>query len=237
MERPSNQIKDLFRKINIENRDTLKYIFEKSDNITLWIIGIAIGAISLFANNIGEIQNSIPPEKLKPILLLLTVSITSGIIYRASYLYFFVLANNTLQGMEIAFTNQKIMDTETNLSGDETFTQLLNKVKEGIGDDLSLLLEAYDKVDDSAKEELYKSVVDHYHKSVEFAKNDMEYGLEYVADTYSKFTGKDKDKLLKNIKNPKVNKGYRRTIILTTFLYCVYISTFIVALFLFVFSV
>ncbi len=239
IESPSTLIKEIFRTINRDNRETLKYVFEKSDGFALWVIGIAIGGISFFANNIGNVKNAISTGQLKLLLCLLAISVASGILYRVSYLYFYLIINSTYQGMEIAFSERKTMSLKSNLSGNEKFEELIKIVKEDIGDDLNILpqlAQLYAKSDDNAKLELEKSIVEHYEKSIEFAKSDYALGLDYVADTYSKFTGRKKAKLLERMKNP-ISAKYQLTLALTTICYFVYISTFILALFVFVFSV
>ncbi len=233
--RPFDQLREIFRTSNKESKDLLKYVFEKSDNISLWIIGLSIGGISIFANNIADIQKTISPDLLRPILLLLTISVTSGIIYRSLYLYFFVVLNNTIRGIDIAFSNLKMMDTESQLTGNENFTELVKKVYKGTGDDLSYLQQAYDEVDHSAKTVLYNSVVDYYLKLVEFAQKDIDLALDFIANTYSKFFGKNKEKYLEKLKNPNTGANqYKWTLILTTAFYLIYILAFIGALFTFV---
>lgn len=234
IDRPFDQLREIFRTSNRESRELLKYVFEKSDNISLWIIGLSIGGISIFANNIADIQKTISPCLLRPILLLLAISVTSGIIYRGLYLYFFVVLNNTLRGIDIAFSNQKTMDTESNLNGKETFKELVEKLKDGFGDDLSYLIPAYDNIDNTAKAELYKSIVTHYLKSVEFAQKDTALAMDFVADTYSKFYGISKEKFLKKLNSHNSGRQYKWTLRITTLFYFIYILTFIAALFVFV---
>lgn len=77
--------------------------------------------------------------------------------------------------------------------------KLVEKAKDGFGDDLYYLIPAYENMDDKAKVELYKSVVDHYLNSVEFAQKDTNLALDFIADTYSKFYGTSKEKYLKNL--------------------------------------
>lgn len=237
IDRPFDQFREIFRNSNNESKDLLKYVFEKSDNISLWIIGLSIGGISIFANNIADIQKVISPCYLRPILLLLAISVTSGIVYRGLYLYFFVVLNHTIRGIDIAFSNRKTMDTESNLTGQETFKELVDKVLDGTSDDLSYLLPVFNDIDDAARVILYKSVVDHYLKSVEFAQRDCDLAFDFVADTYSKFYGLNKEKYLNKLKNPRTGGSqYKRTLILTTIFYFIYILTFIAALFTFVYA-
>ena len=233
--RPFDQYRQIFRTQNAESKELLKFVFEKSDSISLWIIGLSISGISVFANNIANIQKVLPPSCLKPILLLLAVSVTAGIIYRALFLYFFVVLNNTQRGIDIAFSNELSMDTESLLNGNETFEELIKVVKDNSGD-LSYLLNVYNTIDENAKVILYKSVVDHYLKSVEFAKEDTTLVVDFIADTYSKFTGVSKEKYLKKINSHNAGQQYKWTLRLTTVFYLTYILTFVAALFLFIYA-
>ncbi len=237
IKRPFEQFLEIFRTTNRESKELLKYVFEKSDNISLWIIGLAIGGVSIFANNIADIQNVILPCYLKPILLMLAISVTSGIIYRGLYLYLFVLLDGNFRGIDIAFSNQEVMDLESNLDGSESFSQVVDTLKNGFGDDLSYLIPAYEKINAEAKQALYDSVVNHYLKCIEFAQMDANNAMDFVADTYSKFFGKSKEKFLKALNGGSVAKKYKWAISLTYIFYVVYILAFISALFAFVLAV
>lgn len=231
--RPFDLYRDIFRESIQKDKELLKYVFEKSDNISLWIIGLSVGGISIFANNIADVKNAIDDKWLRPILWLLASSVTSGVIYRSLYLYFFTILNYTQRGLEIAFMDKKIMDTESKLNGKESFGELLEIVQEGFGDDFSSLKNLYDSIDESQKQLLYNSVVDHYLQSIEFAKKDIIISIDFIADTYSKFTGIAKEKYIKKFNKQSKGTHYKWTFRLTTFFYLLYISTFLAALFLF----
>src|ERR1700749_4102410 len=124
IDRPFDQIRDTFRKNNQRDKELLKYVFEKSDSISLWIIGLSVGAISIFANDIGKVKSLINPHFLSPILYCLSISVTCGLIYRTLYLRFYVLSDQNMNGIDIAFKRKKTMDTESFLSGSENYEQL-----------------------------------------------------------------------------------------------------------------
>ena len=234
IKRPFDQFLEIFRTSNRESKELLKYVFEKSDNISLWMIGLAIGGISIFANNIANIQEVISPFYLKPILLLLSISVTCGIIYRILYLYLFVLLDANFRGIDIAFSNEQMMDLESNLNGSENFAEVVGTLKNGFMEDLSYLIPVYNKITSEAQQELYESVVNHYLKRVEFAQLDADNALDFVAETYSKFFGKSKEKFLKEFKDNSIAKKYMWIVRLTSLFYLVYIFTFVTALFIFV---
>lgn len=148
-------------------------------------------------------------------------------------MYFFVVTTNTQRGIDMAFSNEASMDTESVLTGKEAFSDLISKVKRNSGD-LSYLIKTYDVANDEAKTILYKSVVDHYIESVDFAKRDTEIALDFIADTYAGFTGTTKEKFLKKLSNQNSGNQYKWTYRFTMLFYLIYLLTFLVALFLFV---
>ncbi len=101
IDRPFDQLRDIFKDANSHSKELFKYVFEKSDSISLWIIGLSVGGISIFANNIGKVRDSVNPQFLSPILYLLAISVTSGIIYRVLFLNFYVLLSQTLDGIDV----------------------------------------------------------------------------------------------------------------------------------------
>ncbi len=234
--RPFDQYRKIFKSQNNQSKELLKYVFEKSDGISLWIIGLSVGGITLFANNVANIQKTISSNYLKPILLLLAISVTSGIVYRVLFLYFFILLKKIQTQIDISFSNESFMDTESLLNGNETFEELIKAVKDNCGD-LSYLLNIYNTVDENVRSTLYNSVTSHYLETVEFAKKDTDLVLEFIADTYSKFTGYSKKKYLKEFNRNNVGKQYKLAQYSTAIFYFIYILTFFTALFLFVYSV
>lgn len=234
--RPFDLFREIFRESNQRDRELFRYVFEKSDSISLWIIGLSIGGISIFANNIADIKNTVDSTTLKTILWLLAISVTFGILYRSLYLYFFVIQNYVQRGIEVAFMDKRVMDTESRLTGKESFDELIEILYEGFGEDFPILKNLYPTLDEKQQEELYKRVVEYYQNNVKFAKDDIKMSLEFIADTYSKFTGVKKDKYLKKFNNPGNGSNYRWLLRITTIVYLIYVSTFFAALFVFAFN-
>jgi hypothetical protein len=233
IERPFNQIRDALKEINIKNKELVRYVFEKSDNISLWIIGLAIGGLSIIANDLGKVKSGIPPHYLSPILYLLAGSVTTGVIYRTLYLRFYVCLSQINDGIVIAFTRQETMDTESLLKGNESYEGVLLSIKLGFGEDLSPMIPIYNNSDEQGKKILYDTAVNHYNASVEYARRDAELAIEFVADTYSKFIGVNKEKFLKKLKNGNSAKEFKIFKILTIIFYLAYNLMFIATLFLF----
>ncbi len=236
MQRPFDLIRDVFRESNQQNKELLKYVFEKSDGITLWVIGIAVGGISIIINNIANVKSQIQPDSLHAILILLSICVSAGLTYRSSFLYYFVRLSHTARGIDIALSTHALMDTEPNLNGNETFSELLQKVREGFGDDLTHLIPLYSVSSEEDKVKLYNSVVVHYIKSVDFAKRDMEAAFDFVAETYANLTGSKKQKTLDAMQAKQTFFTDFKVLVICSIFYCIYIASFLSALFLFAFN-
>jgi len=236
IDRPFDQIRDTFREGNAKNKDLVKYVFEKSDSISLWIIGLAVGGISIFANNIGKVKDAVPANYLSAILYLLATSVTAGILYRIFFLRLYVILNQIGDGIDISFTRRETMDTDSFLKGNETYEGVLLVIKNGTGEDLSHHIPLYNNSDDKGKRILYDAAVKHYLANVEFAKRDTELAFDFAADTYSKFTGTDKEKFKSKMINGSYSKSFKFFKVLTLTLYIIYNLAFIIALFLFAIS-
>lgn len=232
-DRPFDQLRDAFKEANTRTKELFKYVFEKSDSISLWIIGLSVGGISIFANNLGKVKDSVNPDFLSLILYLLAISVTTGILYRLLYLNFYVLLSQTLDGIDIAFTRKKTMDTDSFLNGNETFEGVLIVIQNSTGEDLIHLLPLYNGSDLSGRQILYDSTVKHYLESVEFAKRDTELAIDFAADTYARFFYSSKEKYKKKFTEGDKGKKYKILRTVTICLYLIYNLTFIAALFLF----
>jgi hypothetical protein len=236
IERPFDHIRDIFRENNEKGKKLLEFVFEKSDNISLWIIGLSIGAISIFANDISKVKEAVPYH-LSIILYLLAFSVTTGIFYRLSYLYFFVINNYVANIIDLRLSTKKAMDTTSYLTGNETYPELVQVVKNGFDEDYTELITLYNNSDDIGKKILYDSMVTHYLKGTEFAKKDTELALNFVASLYAECTGTTKEKWLKKAERDNIGAKYKWSLRIIGFLFICYIVSFLAALFLFAASI
>src|SRR5690348_17672665 len=85
MKRPFDSIRETF----FENLDKLKenqrYNFSNSDKYMVWVVGFAIGGLSIIVTNLTQFNQSFSHSIIKAVLILLSISIISGIIYRWSF--------------------------------------------------------------------------------------------------------------------------------------------------------
>lgn len=171
---------------------------------------------------------------MNTIVILLTITICCGIIYRIMFLSLFVELNNSFGAMDIAFSDSDSMDTESNLTGEENYQELVLKVNGGVGDlNQDHLLDIYEKVDEEHKKEMYDSLKVHYLDSVNFASKDESNVWGFVADIYSKFLGINKEKFLKKLQSTYFGKQFKTISILTKIFYFIFILSFLSSLIIF----
>jgi len=237
IDRPFDQIRDVVRANNQKSRELTKYVFEKSDALSLWLIGLSIGGIGIFASNVLNIKKSIGATPLAIVLILLSISVVAGIIYRNLWLYWFIIQNNISDCIDFDFSREKKMHMQSFLTGNETYQELINTVFLCTGIDYGSFLPVYDSSDDSGKQILYDSMVTYYLNSVEFAKKDYELGVDFMVETLARYSGLSKEKFIKVLQNQNWGVKHRKTIFRIKIFYWIFTSAFIIALFLFVISV
>jgi len=75
-----------------ENLDRLKenqrYNFSNSEKFMIWIVGFSIGGLFIIVSNLTQFNQSFSHNILKTILILLSISIISGIVYRWAFYLF-----------------------------------------------------------------------------------------------------------------------------------------------------
>lgn len=189
MKRPFDQMTKLVRENNVKSTELTKYIFEKSDSMSLWLIGLSVGGISIFSNNIFNIKNGINPHSFRLILFLLAISITTGIIYRFLYLFYFYLESQIGIQYDIQLSNKKRMHIESKLLGGETFQELITIIQDGTGENLNSHIPIYHELGANEQKTFYDELVQHYLKKVEFAKRDAEYASAFIKEKQAKIMG------------------------------------------------
>ena len=79
LDSPFITLRKLFRKNNAEAKELIKYVFDKSDGITLWIIGLSLGSIGILVSTIKDINKYLTVGQVKTVFLFLFISAFCGI--------------------------------------------------------------------------------------------------------------------------------------------------------------
>lgn len=80
MERPFENITKTFFDSLERTRENQKYNFSNSEKFMIWIVGFAIGGLSIIVSNTTTLNQSFSHCTIKTILCLLSISIIFGII-------------------------------------------------------------------------------------------------------------------------------------------------------------
>lgn len=129
-ERPFPVIRKIFRKHTTDSRELNKYAFEKVDNVSLWIIGLSIGAIAALSSKLTELNKLLTAGQTKFIFCVLLISVVCGIFYRIIYIWYYVLFDGAFRQIEIALSDLDLVDTEFELDGTEPFEELIRLNKQ-----------------------------------------------------------------------------------------------------------
>lgn len=185
--RPFTFIRNLFWENNKESRELSKFIFEKNDSFMLWILGLAFAFIAGIITNIEKLNSLHITPHLRLVIGLLLCSIILGIFYRMLFLKYFLFLDAIHAQISIALGNKTYHETESQLTGNETFNDLIS-----LNSEFQYSREAcdlYNLASESDKEILKLSQIDLYKRNIEWAKRDLENGFKTINDVYKETYG------------------------------------------------
>jgi len=185
MKRPFDTIRDIFFENLEKSKENQRYNFSNSEKFMVWIVGFSIAGLSIIVTNLSEFNQTFSYCVIKTILILLSLSIISGIIYRWAF-YFYQIHYQSIEFyLRGAFSNPDIMETDpADLTNEKDIKEVARRLKSDFGEDVSFVLETYEKSNDKGREFLLNDLKEHYKKVGEWAKMDFEAAIAYVKDTY-----------------------------------------------------
>lgn len=177
--------------------------FSQNDKILVWIVGFSVTAVTLIVSKISNITENYSDYILKNVLILLTTSIISGIIYRFSALLFLTKYQNIMFYLESAFSKEKTMPTETReLKNPNDIHEIYQKIKADFDLDYADVLNRYNQ---SQTEELKKSNIDYlkseYQRLAELSSSEYKVANDYVIRVFKTAFG---------ITDKKINKIFSK---------------------------
>lgn len=229
LQRPFPAIRKIFRKNNSDAKELMKFIFEKTDSILLWLIGLSIATIAFLSSKFTDLNKLFTVEQTKCIFLFLFISVGCGIIYRLIYLWYYILIDGAFRQIDISLSETDMVDIETDLDGTETFEYLFRQNSEY--QDLPDFLGLYNKTDEKQKAELYEYMVGMYKSEAAYAKKEFDLALSTVEDAYNSALG-TKMKLT-NLTDAQLKKPVKTIKILrvvSIVLYLAFIFSFLFAI-------
>ncbi len=202
MKSPFDSIKEIF----FENLDSLKenqrYNFENSEKFMLWIVGFSIGGLSIIVTNLTAFNQTFQHSIVKAVLILLAISIISGIIYRMAF-YFFQIQYQSIEFyLKGAFSNKEMMSMEaTDLTEEHDIKEVLRRLKNDFDEDASFILDDYAKLTDDGKLFILNDLKTHYKRVGDSVKREYDFSINYVKSIYKDafgFSDKKIEKLFKS---------------------------------------
>jgi len=229
LQRPFPAIRKIFRKNNSDAKELMKFVFEKTDSILLWLIGLSIATIAFLSSKFTDLNKLFTVEQTKCIFLFLFISVGCGIIYRLIYLWFYILIDAAFRQIDISLSETDMVDIDSDLDGTETFEFLFRKNSEY--QDLPDFLGLYNKTDEKHKAELYGYMVGLYKSEAVYAKQEYDLALSTVEDAYNSALGINMK--LTNLTDAQLNRPVKTIKILrvvSIVLYLTFIFSFLFAI-------
>lgn len=191
MKRPFNFVTQLSLKTLYKSKENFFYNFEQLDKILVWIIGFSIGIISITASNITDFKTVYSYCVIKQTLILLCISIISGILYRISSLLYLINYQKIIFYLEGAFSKNEMMIIEKEkLKININIHEIHQKIKTGFKADYSDVIELYNNAESEQLKEFYINyLIEEYTRLVIWSKNEYEYSVKYVKGVIGKAFG------------------------------------------------
>ena len=229
LERPYFTIRRFARKNTADTKETVKYVFEKSDNISLWIIGISLASISLIVSSLNDITKHISYCNLKVVFVSLFISVLCGVTCRIITIWYYILTNAGFRVLDFLLADDERMETQSSLTGSESFEDLIELNSQF--ENMTGILEIYNQRDNVIKDEMHRNLTDSYLRNIDDARNEMNETLAEINALNSRFLGTRRNPI----------EYSRRTLIFVKYasviLYLLFMFSFVFAFGYFVFTI
>lgn len=186
--------------------------FNQNDKILVWIVGFSVTALTLIVSKITDLNKTYDKGILKTVLLLLIITVISGIIYRIFALLFMTKYQNRMFFLEGAFSMEKIMPTKVpDLTEINDIHEIYQIIKSDFDFDYSDVIQLYNSTENPESKKYYLDYLKSEHKRIgEWAKNNYEYGIKYVKSVFKDTFGFS-DKLIERKFQAKNDLIYLRS--------------------------
>lgn len=189
-----------------KSKENFIFNFNQNDKILVWIVGFSVTAISLIISNIGKISDNYSACNLKTILILLALSITSGIIYRFSALFFLTRYQNAMFYLKGAFSQENTMAENTRkLKNPNDIHEIYQNIKMDFGHDYSDIINLYNQSQTEESKNYYVGYLkSEYERLAEWSANEYEYANNYIKNFFKNafgFTDKKINKIFSKNNN------------------------------------
>lgn len=199
MERPfDTRLRQTYDSLE-KSKENFIFNFNQNDKVLVWIVGFCVTAISLIISNVAKISDSYSACILKAVLILLAISIISGITYRFSALLFLKRYQNAMFFLKGAFSQEGIMpDSARELKKPNDIHEIYQNIKMDFGYDYADVINLYNQ---SQTNEVKKYYVEYlkseYLRLAEWSANEYKYANNYIKNVFKNVFGFTEKKINK----------------------------------------
>lgn len=173
---PDEVLKEVAKESYYRDRKSLDFFFSHSDKLITWLIGFAVGGITLTVANFKPLKDIIP-NNIRLIIILLSLTIIFGLLYRLAA-YFYLAKNKNLENYFSGyFGNIDMTPVVAEDISNATIKEMLEHIKFDFGKSPA-------EFNPNGQELILQSLKDYYLQSVEYSKKHFEIGVNNLAETY-----------------------------------------------------
>ena len=202
MKNPFEQRLELHYSVLEKTQQNFIFNFTQMDKILVWIVGFNVTGIGIIVSKVSSLSTVYGNSLLKTILILLTISIISGLNYRISALFYLTVYQKILFYLEGAFSNQTSMPTENKeFKSPNDINEVYQSIKSDFDFDYFDILERYRESQNEKEKTVFVTYLkSEYARLAEWSKYQNEYANTYVRQVLKESLGmseKQLDKLSK----------------------------------------
>lgn len=222
MKTPFEEVIDASREsldIAVENDKVAQQFL---DSFTIWLLGFSIGSLALLLGNIEKVIKYFSYWTVKAVIVLLVISVITGIIHRLLLFDLKRKYNQALFYVRGALSNKDIMQTEIfDVSNIESIEEIVRLLKLDFNMDFNQELEFHKNLTSENDKQIHlNSLIKFYQETNIWAKTSFDNGIKYITkimkDVYM-YNGKG---YIENVESK--NPNLRRLDIIQTL--CLYFS-------------
>ena len=171
-------LKEIAKESYNRDKESLNFFFSHSDKLITWLIGFAVGGITLIVANFKSLMDA-NPNNIRLIIILLSSTIIFGLLYRL-VAYFYLAKNKSLENYFSGYFSDVDM---TPVVAEDISNATINEMLEHIEFDFG---KSPAEFNPEGQELILESLKDYYLSLVEYSKKHFEIGVNSLAETYEK---------------------------------------------------
>jgi hypothetical protein len=222
---PYNVLKELSKGQFDRNKALLEFGHSQSDSFITWIIGFGVAAISLLVANLEALHRN-GHGSAKPLIVLLTLSICSGLIYRSLSYHMIILYKKLEDYFAGVFADIDMSPIEPD---PDIHSASFDEVIRRLNDDFEEAIPYSNPLTDDQKAIEIPRLRQHYIDLCNHSKKLFDLAIDHWADVNQTAFKISKEKFKKQASNPHIGFRLRLWAAFASVLYFICILTFMAA--------